>query len=148
MIYLQEGDPMIHHSGENKGGWSPHNEQFVQKFFFFFFLLGHYSQANIFPSASLFWTGLQTLSTPTFLTNYSPKLLFPAWLFIMSYSSCDLSNMLWLFFSLTGWIENPQRSLKMAAGTLPLKVLVRVRACHCRGAAGWMFIAVLISQTL
>lgn len=59
----------------------------------------------------------------------------------MPYSSCDLSNMLWLFFSVTGWLENPQRSLKMAAGRLPLKVPVHVRACHCRGAAGWMFMA-------
>lgn len=80
------------------------------------------------------------LSTPTVLTKYSPKLLFPAWLFITSYSSCDLSNKLWLFFSITGWLENPQRS-KMVAGTLPLKILVRVRACHCRGAARWMFMA-------
>lgn len=79
-------------------------------------------------------------STPMVLTRYSPKPSFPAWLFIMSYSSYELSNMLWLFFSLTGWLENPQRS-KMAAETLPLKILMRVRACHCQCAAIWMFMA-------
>lgn len=30
---------------------------------------------------------------------------------------------------------------KKAAGTLPPKILVHVRACHCRSAARWMFMA-------
>lgn len=72
--------------------------------------------------------------------QFSPKLSFPAWLLMVSYSSYELSNMLWLFFSLTGWLENPQRS-KMAAETLPLKILTRVRACHYQCAARWTFMA-------
>lgn len=30
---------------------------------------------------------------------------------------------------------------KKAVGTLPLKILVHVRACHCRSASRWMFMA-------